>query len=163
FGKGMWTVVGHFDAAGSANDSEMWCDVNDLVNEFDRQGYSAILARSADPQVQAGLVAAINADRRLQLEAVNERAFYDRQTAAAAVRLSTRGHKYGHVCWRARHLRTHRSRQTGPPALRPGRGQRHRRCAAVQVATAGRKPDRTLAGRGSDRALVCVVAPRIRG
>ncbi|PYV13006.1 MAG: ABC transporter permease [Acidobacteria bacterium] len=64
FGKGMWTVVGHFDAA--------------------RQGYSAILARSADPQAQAGLVAAINADRRLQLEAVNERAFYDRQTAAAA-------------------------------------------------------------------------------
>ena len=84
FGKGMWTVVGHFDAAGSANDSEMWCDVNELVNEFDRQGYSAILARSADPQAHAGLVAQINADRRLQLDAANERAFYDRQTAAAA-------------------------------------------------------------------------------
>src|SRR5213594_4325014 len=37
----------------------------------------------------------------------------------------------------AKPVTTHKA----PPALRPGRGQRHRRCAAVQVAPAGREPD----------------------
>jgi putative ABC transport system permease protein len=84
FGKGMWTVVGHFDAEQTASDSEMWCDANELIAEFDRQGYSSILLRSGDPSTQAGLIAELNSDRRLQLDAMNERAFYDRQTVAAS-------------------------------------------------------------------------------
>src|SRR6202451_4595440 len=38
FGKGPWTVVGVFDAGGSAYESEIWGDVNQMASDFDRQG-----------------------------------------------------------------------------------------------------------------------------
>ena len=38
FGKGQWKVVGVFDAGGSAYDSEIWGDVNQMASDFDRQG-----------------------------------------------------------------------------------------------------------------------------
>ncbi|MGA8271205.1 MAG: ABC transporter permease, partial [Candidatus Sulfotelmatobacter sp.] len=38
FGKGSWKVVGVFDAGGSAYESEIWCDVNQMASDFDRQG-----------------------------------------------------------------------------------------------------------------------------
>jgi len=37
FGKGPWTVVGVFDAGGSAYESEVWGDVNQMAADFDRQ------------------------------------------------------------------------------------------------------------------------------
>jgi putative ABC transport system permease protein len=36
FGGGSWTVVGVFDAGGSAFDSELWCDANVLNQVFQR-------------------------------------------------------------------------------------------------------------------------------
>jgi len=82
FGKGMWTIVGHFDAEGTAFDSEMWADVNGLISEFDRLGYSSVLMRCRDIKVQKDLISQIAADRRLQLEALSEREYYDKQTIA---------------------------------------------------------------------------------
>ncbi len=82
FGKGMWTVVGHFDAGGTAPDSEMWADVNELASEFDRLGYSSVLFRARDAKIQADLIRQIDADRRMQLEALSEREYYDKQTVA---------------------------------------------------------------------------------
>ena len=38
FGKGPWKVVGIFDAGGSAYESEVWGDVNQMASDFDRQG-----------------------------------------------------------------------------------------------------------------------------
>jgi putative ABC transport system permease protein len=83
FGKGMWTVVGHFDAARTAFDSEMWADVDELVSEFGREGYSSLLLRSRDPKAQRELTAQIDGDRRLSVEAFSEREYYDKQTIAA--------------------------------------------------------------------------------
>jgi putative ABC transport system permease protein len=82
FGKGMWTIVGHFNAEGTAFDSEMWADVNDLISEFNRLGYSSVLMRCRDGKVQKDQIARIAGDRRLQLEALSEREYYDRQTVA---------------------------------------------------------------------------------
>jgi putative ABC transport system permease protein len=82
FGKGMWTVVGHFDGDGTAIESEMWADVDELIGEFDRRGYSSVLFRAGDPKVQEDLVRRISADRRMQLEALTEREYYDKQTLA---------------------------------------------------------------------------------
>ena len=42
FGKGSWKVVGVFDAGGSAYESEVWGDVNQMASDFDRQGLSLI-------------------------------------------------------------------------------------------------------------------------
>ncbi len=82
FGKGIWTVVGHFDAGGTAPDSEMWADVNELASEFDRLGYSSVLFRTRSSKIQAELIRQIEADRRMQLEALSEREYYDKQTVA---------------------------------------------------------------------------------
>ena len=36
FGKGQWQIVGVFDAGGSAYESEIWGDVNQMTSDFDR-------------------------------------------------------------------------------------------------------------------------------
>jgi putative ABC transport system permease protein len=82
FGKGTWTVVGHFDAGGTAFDSEMWCDADELMSEFDRSGYSSVLLRSRDDRAQRSLISLIGADRRMQLEAIDEKAYYEKQMVA---------------------------------------------------------------------------------
>jgi putative ABC transport system permease protein len=84
FGKGDWTVVGHFEAGGTSFDSEAWADVNDLISEFDRLGYSSVLLRSKDPKTQKDLIPQIADDRRLQLEAISESEYYGKQTLAGA-------------------------------------------------------------------------------
>src|ERR1700740_3514636 len=50
FGKGPWNVVGVFDAGGSAYESEIWGDANQMASDFDRQGgYSSAYLRATDP------------------------------------------------------------------------------------------------------------------
>jgi putative ABC transport system permease protein len=48
-GSGTWKVVGIFDAGGTAHESEIWGDVNQLATEFDRTVYSSVLVRATDP------------------------------------------------------------------------------------------------------------------
>ena len=49
FGKGAWQVVGVFDAGGTAAESEIWGDVNQMTSDFDRQGvYSSAYLRATD-------------------------------------------------------------------------------------------------------------------
>jgi putative ABC transport system permease protein len=84
FGKGDWTIVGHFEAGGTSFDSEVWASNDELITEFARQGYSSVLARVADSRTQRDLIKQIADDRRMQLEAVPEREYYDKQTLAAA-------------------------------------------------------------------------------
>ena len=42
-------VVGVFDAGGSGFDSEIWGDVDQMMQAFRRQAYSSVIARLADP------------------------------------------------------------------------------------------------------------------
>ena len=75
FGKGSWKVVGVFDAGGSAYESEIWCDVNQMASDFDRQGgYSSAYLRATDP---------IAADA-LKLEGMLETDYYAKQTSSGA-------------------------------------------------------------------------------
>lgn len=84
FGAYRWTVVGHFDAGGTAPDSEIWTDTEGMANTFQRGGYSSILARTTDRAARDQLVAALAGDARLALDGKVERAYYDEQTATAA-------------------------------------------------------------------------------
>jgi putative ABC transport system permease protein len=84
FGKGNWSIVGLFEAGGTSQDSEIWTDVDELISEFDRIGYSSVLLRSGDAKAQLDLIKQIADDRRLQLEGISERAYYDKQTLAGA-------------------------------------------------------------------------------
>ena len=81
FGKGSWKVVGIFDAGGSAYESEIWCDVNQMASDFDRQGgYSSAYLRATDPIAAEALKNRVGDDQRLKLEGALETEYYDKQT-----------------------------------------------------------------------------------
>lgn len=83
-GGGTWTVVGLFDAAGTAYDSEVWCDYEELQQEFDRRGgYSTVVARATDPAAAASLARTIDEDPRLKLEVKTEVQYYSEQTSTS--------------------------------------------------------------------------------
>lgn len=85
FGKGSWKVVGVFDAGGSAYESEVWGDVNQMASDFDRQGgYSSAYLRATDPISAEALKNRVADDQRLKLEGVLETDYYAKQTSSGA-------------------------------------------------------------------------------
>ena len=83
FGKGPWTVVGVFDAGGSAYESEVWGDVNQMASDFDRQGgYSSAYLRATDPVAADALKHRVSDDQRLKLEGMLETEYYAKQTSS---------------------------------------------------------------------------------
>lgn len=80
FGKSPWTVVGIFDAAGSAYDSEIWGDVNQMKNDFDRPGYSSAILRATDDVAADALTKRLPEDQRIKLDGVLETDYYAKQT-----------------------------------------------------------------------------------
>ena len=85
FGKGSWKVVGVFDAGGSAYESEVWGDVNQMASDFDRQGgYSSAYLRATDPIAADALKNRVTDDQRLKLEGFNETEYYAKQTSSGA-------------------------------------------------------------------------------
>jgi putative ABC transport system permease protein len=84
FGGRAWRVVGVFDAGGSAFDSEVWADVDQLMQAFRRRSYSSVLVRLADSAAFEALKARLETDPRLTVEAKRERTFYEEQSQALA-------------------------------------------------------------------------------
>jgi putative ABC transport system permease protein len=86
FGKGAWTVVGVFDSGGSAYDSEIWGDVNQMATDFDRTGgVSSAYLRAADTATAAALAQTVSDDQRLKLDGVIETEYYAKQTRSGNV------------------------------------------------------------------------------
>ncbi len=79
-----WRVVGVFDGAGSAFDSEIWGDSEQMMQAFRRQNYSSVVLRLADADGFATLRTRIEDDPRLTLEAKREVRFYAEQSEALA-------------------------------------------------------------------------------
>jgi len=83
FGKGKWTVVGVFDAGGTAYDSEIWSDVNQMAPDFDRTGgYSSAYLRATDPVAADALKNRVSDDQRLKLEGSLETEYFAKQTSS---------------------------------------------------------------------------------
>ncbi len=82
-GKGLWTVVGHFDANRTAFDSEIWCDVLEVSPDFDRESFSSVIIRSENQDSLNYLVKKISDDPQLNLKALGEIDYYKLQTSAA--------------------------------------------------------------------------------
>jgi putative ABC transport system permease protein len=83
-GRATWTVVGIFDAGQTAYGSEMWTNVDDLANAFERRSnFSSVLMRARDTAAMQALADRISNDRRLQLKAQAEPDYYASQTATA--------------------------------------------------------------------------------
>lgn len=79
-----WRVVGVFDGAGSAFDSEIWGDSEQMMQAFRRQNYSSVVLRLADADGFDTLRSRIEDDPRLTLEAKREVRFYAEQSEALA-------------------------------------------------------------------------------
>jgi ABC-type antimicrobial peptide transport system permease subunit len=80
FGGRDWTVVGVFDGGGSAFDSELWGDGEQMMQAFRRQAFSSVIARLADPASFDGLKRRLEADPRLTVDVKRERVFYEEQS-----------------------------------------------------------------------------------
>lgn len=85
FGKGEWEVVGVFDGGQSAINSEIWGDLNQISSDFNRQeNLSSVLVRVADAETVPALINSLENDRRLNVSALSESAYYQNLTSAGA-------------------------------------------------------------------------------
>ena len=83
FAKGQWKVVGVFDSGGTAYDSEIWGDVNQIATDFDRQGgYASVYLRATDAIAADALKHRVSDDQRLKLEGTLETEYYQKQTSS---------------------------------------------------------------------------------
>lgn len=80
-----YTVVGLFDSAGKAFESEIWVDINSLASTTKRsEAFSSALLRVKDQAALGTLAKRITDDPKLHLKAMPERAFYEDQQGAAS-------------------------------------------------------------------------------
>jgi putative ABC transport system permease protein len=79
-----YTVVGLFDSAGKAFESEIWVDINSLASTTKRENYSSVLMRVKDQNALTALGKRITDDPKLHLKALSERVFYEDQQGAAS-------------------------------------------------------------------------------
>jgi ABC-type antimicrobial peptide transport system permease subunit len=91
FAKREWTVVGVFDAGNTGFNSEIWGDVDQLMQAFRRQMYSSVIFRLGDPEDFGALKVRLEGDPRLSLEAKREIAYYQGQSEATATFLRILG------------------------------------------------------------------------
>jgi putative ABC transport system permease protein len=82
-----WTIVGVFDAADSGFESEIWGDVDVMGPALNREGYQSVTLRMRD----ASQIGAFNADLernpRMQVQAKEERQYYEDQSGMVAGQL----------------------------------------------------------------------------
>lgn len=84
FGQRSWDVVGIFDAGNTGFSSEIWGDVDQLMQAFRRPVYSSVIFKLRDFSEFQEVKERIESDPRLTLEAKRETAYYLDQSAALA-------------------------------------------------------------------------------
>ena len=85
FGGDLWNVVGIFDSEGSGFDSEIWGDIHQIADAFKRSSFSTITFRLKNPDDFPELVAAFEADNRLQyFVPKREKKFFEEQSEMMA-------------------------------------------------------------------------------
>jgi putative ABC transport system permease protein len=93
FGGGTWTVVGIFDAGGSAFDSELWCDalVLDQVYKRTQNIFQSVTVHLTSEDAFGPFKDALSADPRLTVEAERERAYYEKNSRALTTMIRALG------------------------------------------------------------------------
>lgn len=76
-----WTIVGILDAGGSGFESEIWGDVDAMGPAFNRGGgYQSLTLRMRNPRAIRALNAELQRNPRMQVQAVDERKYYEDQS-----------------------------------------------------------------------------------
>lgn len=82
-GRTEWKVVGIFDAARTAYESEIWLDADEARDVFKRNFYGSALLRPRDPAAAEQLVRRMESDKNLQVRVMPETEYYKEQTKTA--------------------------------------------------------------------------------
>jgi len=80
FGGREWVVVGIFDAGKSGFDSEVWGDVDQLMQAFRRSVYSSVIFKLANSDAFDGFAERIRSDPRLTVDSKRETRYYADQS-----------------------------------------------------------------------------------
>jgi putative ABC transport system permease protein len=91
FGMRDWTVVGTFDAGATGFSSEIWGDVDQLMQAFRRPVYSSVLFRLQDAAELPKVKERLETDPRLTVEAKRETQYYSDQSEMMATFLRIMG------------------------------------------------------------------------
>jgi ABC-type antimicrobial peptide transport system permease subunit len=86
-----WTIVGTFDGQKSGFDSEIWGDVDQMLQAFRRSAYSSVLVRLAGADRFEAFRDRIAADQRLILEVKQEPVYYQDQSKSLSTFISYLG------------------------------------------------------------------------
>jgi putative ABC transport system permease protein len=84
FAMRQWQVVGVFDAGNTGFSSEIWGDVEQLLQAFRRTVFSSVILRLQEPAAFAPLKARLEADPRLPVQVLREVDFYEAQSRRLA-------------------------------------------------------------------------------
>jgi putative ABC transport system permease protein len=83
-----WKIVGLFSSRGGAFESEIWGDLDTMSGPFRRSGGSnSLVVRLKDPSGLKAFDKRIRADPEMQLQAVEERKYYEDQSGGLATTL----------------------------------------------------------------------------
>jgi putative ABC transport system permease protein len=91
FAQREWTVVGVFDGGASGFDSEVWGDVEQLMQGFRRNAYSSMVVRLAASARFDPFRAEVGEDPRLAQEMKREQTFYSDQSKALSTFINVLG------------------------------------------------------------------------
>jgi putative ABC transport system permease protein len=82
FGGGDWTVVGVFDAGGSAFDSEVWCDAIVLSQVFQRPQniFQSVTVKMTSPAALTQFKDSLTSDPRVTVQVDREIEYYEKQS-----------------------------------------------------------------------------------
>lgn len=75
-----WTVTCHFAAAGSAFESEIWGENEQIMPAMRRDGFQSLAFRLADPASFDEAKRVLEADKRVTVDVYRESAFYAKQS-----------------------------------------------------------------------------------
>jgi ABC-type antimicrobial peptide transport system permease subunit len=84
FGMQNWTVVGLFESEGSGFESEIWVDVEQLVQAFHRPVFSSVTLQLSSPVDFSSLQERLESDPRLNVEVKREKQYYADQSEMLA-------------------------------------------------------------------------------
>jgi ABC-type antimicrobial peptide transport system permease subunit len=91
FAQRDWLIVGVFDGGGSAFDSEIWGDAEQLMQAFRRLNYSSVLLKLTESSAYEALVKRLSSEVRLTVDAKREQIFYEDQSRALSMFITILG------------------------------------------------------------------------
>lgn len=91
FAQRDWTIVGVFDGGGSAFDSEVWGDAEQLMQAFRRLNFSSALLKLTRSDRFEALQKDISAEVRLTIDVKREQLFYEDQSRALSLFITILG------------------------------------------------------------------------